>query len=67
MIEPRSTSAGGSDAVAHDLPSTSQLFRKAFDGVFISAGGYDAAGAKEAVESGLVDAVAFGRLYYRKP
>jgi N-ethylmaleimide reductase len=67
MIEPRSTSAGGSDAVAHDAPSTSQIFRKSFNGTFISAGGYDAQSAKHAVESGAVDAVAFGRHYIANP
>lgn len=67
MIEPRATSAGGSDAVATDMPSTSELFRKNFSGVFISAGGYAPESAKQAVESGLADAVAFGRLYIANP
>jgi len=67
MIEPRATSAGGSDAVASDLPCTSELFRKKFDGVFISAGGYTPESAGHAVESGLADAVAFGRLYIANP
>lgn len=67
MIEPRATSAGGSDAVASDAPSTSELFRNKFNGVFISAGGYTPEGAKHAVESGACDAVAFGRLYIANP
>ena len=67
MIEPRATGAGGSDAVAHDAPSTSQLFRKAFSGVFISAGGYQPESAQQAVQSGDVDAVAFGRYFISNP
>ncbi len=67
LIEPRATSAGGSDAVHESAPSTSELFRKAFKGVFISAGGYDADNAKQAVQSGAVDAVAFGRLFIANP
>lgn len=67
VIEPRATGAGGSDAVASDVPSTSELFRNKFNGVFISAGGYTPETAKHAVESGLADAVAFGRLYIANP
>jgi N-ethylmaleimide reductase len=67
LIEPRATGAGGGDAVYEDAPSTSQLFRKSFNGVFISAGGYSRDNAIGAVESGLVDAVAFGRLFIANP
>ena len=67
VIEPRATSAGGNDAIAQDAPSTSQIFRNAFKGVFISAGGYDAGTAKHAVESGQADAVAFGRHFIANP
>ena len=67
MIEPRATSAGGSDAVAQDAPSTSALFRAAFDGVFISAGGYTPESAAATVEGGQADAVAFGRLFISNP
>ncbi len=67
VIEPRATGAGGSDALRVDAPNTSELFRREFGGVFISAGGYTPESAKHAVESGLVDAVAFGRLYIANP
>jgi N-ethylmaleimide reductase len=67
LIEPRATSAGGNDAVTNDLPSTSELFRKAFKGTFISAGGYTPETAKEATETNLVDAVVFGRLFISNP
>ncbi|MFO0389425.1 MAG: alkene reductase [Alphaproteobacteria bacterium] len=67
LIEPRATSAGGSDAVAQDAPSASSLFRKSFSGVFISAGGYTPESAKEAIASAAADAVAFGRIYIANP
>jgi len=67
LIEPRATSAGGSDAVNQNAPSTSELFRKAFKGVFISAGGYTPELAEQAVSNSSVDAVAFGRIYIANP
>lgn len=67
VIEPRATGAGGSDAAADDAPSASALFRKSFPGVFLSAGGYTPESAAEAVESGAVDAVAFGRIFIANP
>lgn len=67
VIEPRATSAGGNDTVAKDMPSTSELFKKSFNGVFISAGGYTPDTAKKTVEIGNADAVAFGRLYIANP
>lgn len=67
MIEPRATGAGGGDAVNHDAPSTSDLFKSGFSGKFISAGGYSPESAKSAVASGQADAIAFGRLYISNP
>jgi N-ethylmaleimide reductase len=67
VIEPRSTSAGGNDQVAEQLPSTSKLFRQAFKGVFLSAGGYDSQNAVEALASGDADAIVFGRLFISNP
>lgn len=67
MIEPRATYAGGSDTVAIEPQSAAKLFRKKFHGCFISAGGYTPESAKEAVDSDLCDAVAFGRLYIANP
>lgn len=67
MIEPRATSAGGGDAILEAAPCTSELFRPLFDGVFISAGGYDREGALEAVASGRADAIAFGRAFIANP
>ncbi len=69
VIEPRATNAGGggSDILDQNLPSTSALFRQKFNGIFISAGGYNPELAKQAVESGAVDAVAFGRWFISNP
>jgi N-ethylmaleimide reductase len=67
MIEPRATSAGGGDAILEAAPFTSEIFRPRFDGVFISAGGYDREGALEAVASGRADAIAFGRVFIASP
>lgn len=67
MIEPRATAAGGSDAVKSDAPSTSDLFKSAFSGPFISAGGYTPETAHSAVAEGKADAIAFGRLYISNP
>jgi len=67
MIEPRSTSAGGGDQVFEDAPITSEIFRAAYQGKFITAGGYDQAMGEKALEDGLADAVAYGRLYISNP
>jgi N-ethylmaleimide reductase len=67
LIEPRATSAGGSDKVDENAVATAKLFRKNFSGILISAGGYNADSAKEAVANGDADAIAFGRLYISNP
>jgi N-ethylmaleimide reductase len=67
MIEPRSTSAGGNDDSNAAAPITSEIFRAAYQGKLISAGGYDQAMGEAALEAGLADAVAYGRLYISNP
>lgn len=67
MIEPRATSAGGGDQVNTGAPITSELFRSAYQGKFITAGGYDQAMGEKVLEEGLADAVAYGRLYISNP
>jgi N-ethylmaleimide reductase len=67
LIEPRSSLAGGADGTVKDAPETRAIFRKAFNGVLISAGGYTGEEAINAVQSGAVDAVAFGRLFISNP
>jgi N-ethylmaleimide reductase len=67
IIEPRSTSAGGGDQVNEGAPITSELFRAAYQGKFITAGGYDQALGEKVLEEGLADAVAYGRIYISNP
>ena len=67
LIEPRATSAGGDDKVKSDAPKTAELFRKKFNGVLISAGGYNRQNAIETIEANNADAIAFGRLFIANP
>ena len=67
LVEPRVGSAGSGDPIDDSQPRTSHIFRKAFDGVLISAGGYTAATAEETITNGYADAIAFGRLFIANP
>jgi N-ethylmaleimide reductase len=67
LIEPRSSGAGGGDDVVENVPDTAEVFRAAFKGSLLSAGGYNAETAKQVVATGLADAVAFGRFYISNP
>ena len=67
MVEPRVGNAGADEPIHAGAVSTSETFRKMFKGVFLSAGGYDAASAEEAIEAGRADAIAFGRLFIANP
>jgi N-ethylmaleimide reductase len=67
VIEPRSTNAGGGEDVLEGKPRTSAVFRNAFGGSFISAGGYSQNDAIQTVGKGDADAIAFGRLYISNP
>ena len=67
VIEPRASSAGGSDSINQEAPCSSELFKQFFNNVFISAGGYNPQTAIQAVENGLAEAVAFGRLFISNP
>jgi N-ethylmaleimide reductase len=65
VVEPRDESAGAT--VDGQLVDTAKLFRNAFKGVFISAGGYNAETANAAIAGGWADAIAFGRLFISNP
>ncbi len=67
LIEPRVPNAGGSDDLNNAAPQNSKVFREAYSGKLLSAGGYNGALAAEAVENGFADAVAFGRLFISNP
>jgi N-ethylmaleimide reductase len=67
VIEPRSSSAGSQDGNIANAPHTAEIFRKAFTGALISAGGYNRNEAVKAVQEGTADAIAFGRLFISNP
>ena len=67
MVEPRVGNAGADEPIDGGAVSTAATFRKLFQGVFISAGGYNAATAEEAIASHRADAIAFGRLFIANP
>jgi N-ethylmaleimide reductase len=67
LVEPRVGSAGSGDPIDDSQPRTSHIFRKAFTGVLISAGGYTAETAEETIAGHYADAVAFGRLFIANP
>lgn len=67
IVEPRSSLAGGQDGTVQNAPEARSIFREAFKGTLISAGGYVRNEAIKAVEDGTVDAVAFGRLFISNP
>jgi len=67
VIEPRTSGSGGGKPNDDSAPRTSEIFRKAFKGVFISAGGYEPAAAEETIATDHADAIAFGRLFIANP
>jgi N-ethylmaleimide reductase len=67
IVEPRVGSAGAGAPIDNSKPRTSHVFRKAFRGVLISAGGYTAATGDETIAEGFADAIAFGRLFIANP
>jgi len=67
LVEPRASQAGGGAPTDDSAPHTAEIFRKAFQGVLISAGGYTGPTAEEAVSKGYADAVAFGRWFIANP
>lgn len=67
LIEPRSSSAGGSDTVVSDVPEACRIFRETFRGGLISAGGYTPTSAHQTIADGNADAIAFGRLFISNP
>lgn len=67
LIEPRAGNAGGGAATDDSMPDTAEIFREAFAGVLISAGGYTGESAEKVIADGYADAVAFGRLFIANP
>ena len=67
LIEPRASSVGFADDASVDSADNASLFRHLFDGPMITAGGYTPEMGVAAVERGLADAVAFGRMFIANP
>ncbi|RWW44470.1 hypothetical protein BHE74_00049785 [Ensete ventricosum] len=63
MIEPRMAIVDGRRQIPHRLLP----MRKAFEGTFIVAGGYDRDEGSKVVDEGYTDLVAFGRLFLANP
>ncbi|KAI3765583.1 hypothetical protein L2E82_15621 [Cichorium intybus] len=64
MIEPRMKKSVGEKI---ECPHTLVPMRKAFDGTFISAGGFDMDDGNSAVAENRTDLVAYGRLFLANP
>ena len=67
LIEPRASGAGQAEVDHKNVPSAAALFRPIWPNVLIAAGNFKPDTAEEAVESGLADAIAFGRLFIANP
>lgn len=67
IVEPRVGNAGADAAIDANAPRTAEIFRRAFRGVLISAGGYTAETADKTIGAHLADAIAFGRLFLANP
>jgi N-ethylmaleimide reductase len=67
LIEPRSSGASQTGVLNPEAEDAAAAFRQAFRGTLLSAGGYTREEAEAAVDSGKVDAVAFGRLFIANP
>ncbi len=67
LIEPRSSNAGGAEGSVENAPDVAKTFRGNFSGSLISAGGYSPSSAKEALDLGNADAIAFGRWFISNP
>jgi N-ethylmaleimide reductase len=67
LIEPRASSVGFADDASVDSADNASLFRHLFDGRMITAGGYTTEMGAEAIDAGMADAVAFGRMFIANP
>jgi N-ethylmaleimide reductase len=67
LIEPRATAEQLGQNTAGIPESAATLFRQAFKGPLIAAGGFGRESAAAAIEKGLADAVAFGRDFISNP
>ena len=64
VIEPR---VAGNSEVGDQIPLAAAALKKVFNGAVIAAGGFDPDGARDIVERGDADLVAFGRFFIANP
>nr|CAD6437691.1 alkene reductase [Rhizobium sp. Q54] len=67
LIEPRSDFTNDEKPLDMDAPDVAALFKKAFGGPIISAGGFVPETGAAAIASGNSDAIAFGRPFIANP
>jgi N-ethylmaleimide reductase len=67
LVEPRADQSSDTNAFHADAPDASSRYKPKFGGVLIAAGGFTGETAARAIETGTVDAVAFGRLFIGNP
>lgn len=67
LIEPRADFTNDEKPLDMNAPDVASLFKKAFAGPIISAGGFQPETARAAVASGKSDAIAFGRPFIANP
>ena len=63
MVEPRMITVGEKK----ECPHTLLPMRKAFNGTFIAAGGYDREEGNKAIAEGYADLIAYGRIFLANP
>lgn len=67
FVEPRTSGVGRAEVFHNNVPKAYELFRPMWSGVLVTAGGFDGTSAEEAVASGNVDIIAFGRPFIANP
>ncbi|MDR2852620.1 MAG: alkene reductase [Burkholderiaceae bacterium] len=67
LIEPRASGNGKADVDRPDMPSAAKLFRPLWPGALITAGNFIPDTAEAFVQSGIADAIAFGRYFISNP
>ncbi|HEV7275833.1 MAG TPA: alkene reductase [Devosiaceae bacterium] len=67
LIEPRADFTNDDKPLNMSAPDVAPLFRKAFNGPIVSAGGFQSDTARAAIASGKSDAIAFGRPFIANP
>ncbi|KAG0560185.1 hypothetical protein KC19_10G160300 [Ceratodon purpureus] len=67
VIEPRFTFAGADDFGLLETENSLWPIRRAYEGTFIAAGGFTRESGNDAIASGRVDAIVYGRYFISNP